>query len=137
MPSPSQLGYHTNNVYDNFPPLMSDGRAVVASYQPEALTNNYLVNQLGIKSNWEYRKYLTENAMDIMKYNCMNMSNDVGFTRRYTNDPVTNTPTTGPALIPPVGYETSDLKNLYLSAEELDSKKAYEFKTQEELLKYR
>jgi hypothetical protein len=139
MPAPSQLGYSTNNVYDNFPPLMSDGREIIASHQPEALTNNYLIQQLGIKSNWEYRKYLTDNAKDIMKYNCINASNDVGFTRRYTNDPVANnSPMTAVTYMTnPVGYESGDLKSLYLSREELDYKSTYDFRTQEELLKYR
>ena len=39
----SSLGYHANNQYDNFPPLMSDGRALVASWQPEAVANKQLI----------------------------------------------------------------------------------------------
>jgi len=133
MPEPSQLGYHTNNVYDNFPPLMNDGRSVISAFQPEALTNNYLIEQLGIKSNYEYRKYLIDNAKDIMKYNCMNVSNDVGFTRRYVNENLA----ASIGIQNPVGYANSDLKEMYLSREELDTKTEYKFNTQEELLKYR
>ena len=36
-----------------------------------------------------------------------------------------------------MGYETSDLKNLYLTRNQLESKQTAEFVTQEELLKMR
>ena len=51
MPDPNQLGYHSNNLYDNFPPIMSDGRTVIASYQPDALTNQTLIQENNIKTN--------------------------------------------------------------------------------------
>ena len=50
----SSLGYKANNQYRDFPPLMSDGRALIASYQPEAVINNQLLKETGIKTNWEY-----------------------------------------------------------------------------------
>ena len=37
----------------------------------------------------------------------------------------------------PLGYETSDLKNLYLTRKELESRQTAEFVTQEQLLKMR
>jgi hypothetical protein len=63
------LGYNTstNNVYPTFPPLMSDGRELKSFWQPEAATNNILLKREGIKSNWEYRKYLQANAVNLMK----------------------------------------------------------------------
>ena len=143
MPEAKRLGYSTNNVYKDYAPKMSDGRSIIASYQPESITNDYLKKELGIKSNWEYRKYLTENGKDIMKYNCMNVSNDVGYTLRYisSSSPLSS-PLSSPIYKTPVGEEyneseSSDLKEMYLSREELDAKSSYRYNTQEELLKYR
>ena len=68
--NPAQyLGYSSNNIYHTFPPLMADGREVGTTYQPESQINNELIKTQNIKSNWEYRKYLTENAVSIMKQN--------------------------------------------------------------------
>jgi hypothetical protein len=72
-------GYAANNIYPGFPPLMSDGRALIASWQPEAVENNSLLLQSGVKSNWEYRKYLTQNAETIMRHNMREAENDVGY----------------------------------------------------------
>jgi len=38
-------------------------------YQAESVVNNKLLNDSNITSNWEYRKYLQNNALNIMKYN--------------------------------------------------------------------
>jgi hypothetical protein len=38
-------------------------------YQAEAVVNNKLLNDSNITSNWEYRRYLQNNALNIMKYN--------------------------------------------------------------------
>lgn len=73
------LGYSTNNVYPSFPPLMSDGRAVIASWQPEATINESLIKANGIKSNWEYRQFLQNNAVSIMKRNYIDSANDIGY----------------------------------------------------------
>jgi hypothetical protein len=62
----SALGYRTNNKYPEFPPLMNDGRAVTASYQPEAVLNEKLIRSNNIQSNWQYRRYLTNHAKEIM-----------------------------------------------------------------------
>jgi hypothetical protein len=142
MPSPLQLGYHSNNLYDNFPPLMADGRAVIASYQPDAITNEQLLKDNGIKSNWEYRKYLQTHAVEIMQQNCMSMSNDVGYVRRYDGD---NSVKNVPHLFKNDGndsrngYSDSDLKRMYLTREELNSRTnaATQPVTQQTVLKYR
>ena len=39
----SARGYNTNNKYPQFPPLMSDGRSVTATWQPESSINIDLV----------------------------------------------------------------------------------------------
>jgi KDO2-lipid IV(A) lauroyltransferase len=41
----SRLGYHSNNKYDGFPPLMMDGRTITASWQPEAILNEHLLKE--------------------------------------------------------------------------------------------
>ena len=134
----SSFGYHSNNQYDNFPPLMSDGRALVASWQPEALANKQLINENGITSNWQYRRYLTQNATKIMKTNFRESANDVGYIKL---DDKQESSSSGPFSFKsflddskPVGYKTSDLKNLYLSREQLNSRKVSPAITQEQLL---
>lgn len=133
----SSLGYNTNNKYPEFPPLMSDGRSVTATWQPEAIINQDLIERNGIQSNWQYRKYLTENAKDIMEYNFLESSSDVGYYKRPVDLPSIQSNTyaggkevNGPYLFSsmtdrkrPVGYETSDLKELYLSREQLEARK--------------
>ena len=123
----STLGYGANSVYNGFPPIMMDGRAIVASDQPEAVLNNALMKELGIKSNWEYRNYLTKNAKDIMSYNYRESSNDVGYFKRYQDTPNEyNVPFTYPSFISderPNGYQSSDLKQSYLSREQLNARK--------------
>lgn len=120
-------GYSTNNIYPGVPPIMSDGRAVIASYQPESVQNDILVKESGVKSNWEYRQYLTHNAVQLMNRNFEESANDVGFyDRRETNiiqRPVFNGQ-----------HESSDLKQLYLSREDLAARFEPRVITQEELL---
>lgn len=131
----SARGYHANNKYPGFPPLMNDGRSITATWQPESSINADLVERSGIKSNWEYRKYLTENAKKIMEYNFRESSNDTGYYKRPIDIPSIqtnevrgfhNTPYVYPSNLDnskPFGYSSSDLKSLYLSKEQLASRK--------------
>lgn len=143
----SRLGYSTNNVYAGFPPLMSDGRSVVASHQPEAVLNDNLIEKSGIKSNWEYRKYLTHNSEEIKRDNFVQACNDVGYFQRFspgqrgdmgemTHEPVKYSSYQESAQ--PIQGNTSDLKQLYLSREQLAAQKLTPNNmpiTQEELYK--
>jgi hypothetical protein len=137
--SPQYLGYSTNNQYEHFPPLMNDGRTVTASWQPEALRNNDILSKHNIQSNWEYRKYLTENAKQIMQADSIMYANDVGFYKRYADEPQTyGQPYLYKSYVDnttPPGYTTSDLKELYISREQLNARKISPVITQEELLK--
>jgi hypothetical protein len=142
----SSLGYATNNKYPQFPPLMSDGRSITSTWQPEAIINDDLIQSNNIRSNWQYRKYLTNNAKDIMQYNFLESSNDVGYYKRPIDLPnmqsnlVSNMNgkpygfTSTLDQNKPFGYQTSDLKELYLSREQLDSRKISPVITQAELL---
>jgi hypothetical protein len=143
----SSLGYGTNNKYPEFPPLMQDGRSIVSSWQPEAIINEDLIQSNNIKSNWQYRKYLTNNAKDIMQYNFRESCNDVGYYKRPIDLPnmqsnkVSNlggTPYSFSSVLDnskPFGYHTSDLKEVYLSREQLDARKISPVITQEQLIK--
>ena len=120
---PTQLGYSTNNVYANFPPLMSDGRNIISGFQPESATNQFLLEKLGIQSNWQYRQYLQNNAKDIMKYNCMNMANDVGYINRFDGESKgPNVPTSFTTMSDNTRSNQSDLMQTYLSREQLQQK---------------
>jgi hypothetical protein len=144
MPKPIQLGYHSNNLYENFPPLMNDGRTVIAGYQPDAIANEQLIKENNIQTNWEYRQYLQTNAKEIMRKNCMSMSNDIGYVCRYEMESVGNTPQMFARLNDrpknmPTGYSDSDLKRMYLTREELNARTnaATQPIDQAEVLKYR
>ena len=134
----SHLGYHSNNKYDGFPPLMSDGRTITASYQPEAVLNEHLLREIGVETNWQYRQYLTKNAKEIMKYNCIQASTDSGYLKRYSDLGISGYST--PYVFPsaennqkPVGYQASDLKDIYLSRQQLESRMVAPEITQAEL----
>jgi len=141
----SSLGYNTNNKYPEFPPLMSDGRSIVASYQPESSINNEILKINNIKSNWEYRNYLVENAKQIMETNFRESCNDTGYFVKQYEVPFSNEvvkDTNNPPFHynkdnldqKPFGYASSDLKDLYLSREQLNDKKFSDPITQHELL---
>jgi len=140
----SDLGYSTNNIYVGFPPVMADGRSIIASYQPESITNLELLESSGIKSNWQYRKYLTNNSIEISEQNFREACNDTGYTKRYipndmnNQNSTTNTPFFYPSYTDnsrPAGYSSSDLKDLYLSREQLNARREAPAITQEELIK--
>lgn len=138
----SSLGYSTNNQYQNFPPLMSDSRAVFAAWQPESIINNDLLKESGIKTNWHYRKYMTTNANQIMKYNMTESCNDVGYYKRMYGNPEPQNISSGTPYVygsledskPVLGVNQSDLKQMYLTREQLESRKVSPAITQEDLL---
>jgi hypothetical protein len=75
-------GYGANNKYQNFPPLMSDGRAVVGGYTPESITNARIIKQYGIENNSQYRQFMTTNAKKLGEENFILAANDIGYTSR-------------------------------------------------------
>jgi len=117
----------SNNIHFDFPPIMQDGRNY-SSWQPEAVVNDNIRKQENIKSNWEYRKFLTNNAMQIMKYNNQEACNDLGLPSHIENN--NNLSTNVPFLYksvmdtnkPGYGYCNSNLKSPYLSREQLQSR---------------
>lgn len=135
-PSASNLGYQTNNRFQSFPPIMSDGRSILSTWQPESTTNDQIIQMNQIQSNWQYRRYIQKNADSILRQNQIDACNDTGYIMRNVNPPSTNM---GPKQyaslyeISPTETE-SDLKQLYLSRERLESRKIAPEITQSELL---
>jgi hypothetical protein len=135
----SHLGYHTNNRYDGFPPLMSDGRSIMASARSETLHHNTILKQLtgnttnASINNAQYREYMVKNARKIMETDFRNASNDVGYYERFSDhiradqapmasgSPYMYSSTEDRAR--PLGYSESDLKSIYLTREELDARR--------------
>ena len=139
----SSLGYHANNRYDGFPPLMADGRSIQASWQPEAVLNEAILRKNGIRSNWEYRRFLTQNAKEIMRMDMTESANDVGYYKRYIdintedNYPKSlNQPSENFARTPGYIDRSTDLKQAYMTREQLEAQMISPVITQEEMLKY-
>lgn len=97
------------------------------SWQPEAQTNNQILHDAGIKSNWKYRQYMQKNAKNIMKTNSMQAIQDSG------NNAYVDT-FNAKTIHAPVFYksiqenshprfgENSDLKNNFLSRQRINAK---------------
>jgi hypothetical protein len=142
----SARGYNTNNKYPHVPPIMSDGRAITAAWQHDAVTNAKLVEDNNIKSNWAYRRFLTKNAVQVMQDNFRESSNDTGYNSRFATAPNIQSNQVMSLFSPllyssvydnskVIGHTTSDLKTDYLSREDLQSRKVSPVITQDELFR--
>jgi len=117
----------SNNIHFDFPPIMSDGRNF-ASWQPEAVINREIREKEKIHTNWEYRHFLTQNAMQIMKLNNKEACYDLGLTPHVSSG--TKSSSNVPLLYrsvnddkkPAFGYSSNHLKNPYLSREQLQAR---------------
>ena len=78
-------GYGANNKYQDFPPLMSDGRSVVGGYTPESVSSANIIRQYGIENNFQYRQFMTTNAKKLGEQNFALAANDIGYTTRSIN----------------------------------------------------
>jgi hypothetical protein len=127
----------TNNIHFNYPPLMSDGRAN-SNWHPAAQVNKSLISQSGIGSSYDYRRFLQQNATALMKTNHVTACNQVG---PAMFGPVENVHPPKYAFRScddkhvPYGYETSDLKNQYLSRQELENRLHKPYMAQENYLR--
>lgn len=125
----SSLGYYANNRYPGFPPLMNDGRSIIAGNRSETLLHNSIVKQSGEVNNAKYRQYMITNAQSIMETDFRNASNDVGYYERFI-DQISTGATGSPYLYSsamdekkPLGYSDSDLKRIYLTREQLEARR--------------
>jgi hypothetical protein len=93
----------------------------------ECLTNRKIQQDANIQSNWSYRQYMQQNALQIMKYNSMGSIYSSG-NNPYTlfSEPVQNTPFIFASLhdntAAPCAYPTSDLKQSYIEKIQLKSR---------------
>lgn len=130
----------SNNIHFDFPPIMSDGRNY-ASWQPGSKTSDDIKEKAGIKSNWQYRKYMQDNADLIIKKNqldscddCCSCPANYGTQNEYQK----RTPFLYKSCIDksePFGYEKSDLKTDYLTSYQLQCRMFTPVMTQEQLIK--
>ena len=117
----------SNNIDFNFPPIMADGRNY-ASWQPDAVINERIQAKEGIQSNWQYRQYLQNNGLQIMNFNTTEACYDLGLDPHVTTGktPSSNVPYKFNGIFdtskPGFGYCNSDLKNPYLTSEQLNSR---------------
>jgi len=130
----------SNNIHFDFPPIMMDGRNF-ADWQPGAVINEKIREEAHIKTNADYRKYLITNADKIVKYNQIQACDQCCSCPAVYNGGNQN-PSKGPYLYKscsdstmPFGYETSDLKNQYLSRQELEARMNMPLLTQEQMIK--
>lgn len=115
-----------NNVYNNFPGITNDG-SLFTSYQPAGQYNLSLKNAANINSNYDYRSYLQKNATNIIEYNKKYAYN---FNCYFNYDKKSEVVKSGNPYVftsnldksKPFGYNDSDLKNLYLSRQQLNNK---------------
>jgi hypothetical protein len=119
---------------------MADGRNF-ANWQPGAVINEKIRENAGITSNWQYRKYLVENTDKIIKNNqvaacdeCCSIPamNQMG--QHQQNTPHLYQSCSDNSQ--PFGYENSDLKNLYISGYQLQSRMVTPVITQAQLLQF-
>lgn len=119
----------SNNIHSNYPPLMEDGRNF-SNWYSGAVINEQIRKSVNVNSDFEYRQYLINNADKIIKNNQLDSCNDCGYCTsnfRSTDFNISraNTPyvfNSQNKHISPNGYETSNLKKMYLSRNELQSK---------------
>jgi hypothetical protein len=109
----------SNNIHFNFPPIMADGRNY-SNYEAGASLDNKLKESANITNNSDYRKYLQSNADSIIKNNQLsaceccstpffsNKNDEMTMTKPYIFDSILSDNQ-------PYGYETSDLKNIFIS----------------------
>ncbi len=130
----------SNNIHFKDPALMSDSR-LFTQFGSTCKANNSLKKDLGLTSNYDYRQYLIKNGHRLAKENQNNHISKLGYQSPY-NFPNLNLDKKHiyknvNDKSQPHGYESSDLKNLYLSRYELQAKSSGPIVTQEELLQMR
>jgi hypothetical protein len=115
---------------------MSDGRHYT-SFDPSCKANRELRDSLGIKNNYQYRQWLINNGKSVAKQNkklacnetsqCIVEAAQVPSQQKYLFKNCADDST-------PYGYENSDLKNMYVTRQSLQSKLKAPIMTQEQLL---
>ena len=128
----------SNNIHFDYPPLMSDQR-FFTSWNTSTNLNEQIKKDENITSNYDYRQYLINNAEKIMKINkdaacnnccaCNVTGNEKLQEEKYIFKSCSDD-------TKPFGYETSDLKKVYLTRQELESRKSAPILNQHNTLKF-
>tara|TARA_Y100000816_G_scaffold289836_1_gene277150 strand:+ start:15020 stop:15472 length:453 start_codon:yes stop_codon:yes gene_type:complete len=118
----------TNNQFHSMPALMEDKRQGAASWNTEASVDQKLKEYTNSTSNWEYRKYLTSNANEVMSVNFRHKLMENPVQNQITSQaPITNrSPYLYGGLLDKTNVASdtfsSDLKDLYLTRVQLQAK---------------
>jgi hypothetical protein len=127
----------SNPIHFDYPAIMMDGRNYTNWNQGAAL-NQRIKEQAGVTSNHAYREYLIKHGVEIMTSNKFESQNQCGNCNLNMSDSMQqNVPYVFPRMLDssqPFGYETSDLKNYYLSRQDLQARMIAPLITQDELL---
>jgi hypothetical protein len=125
----------TNNIHMSQPPLMSDTRNFT-KWNTAEKDNNELMRENGVVSNFDYRRFLTNNGTSIINTNNMCAQTYVGVSSFDSNRPFHNKYLfkSNADMSMPYGYEGSNMKTEYVSREALNRKMDTPFVTQAELL---
>ena len=126
----------TNNIHFKFPALMSDGRTT--NWNPSCERNEVMLAESGVKTNADYRRYLQQNANSIMYKNWREVVDAYPYTVKRT--PITSSSSqqfVHRSNDVPYGYVDSDLRNEYLSREELNNKVKLPLMSQQQYYEYR
>lgn len=132
----------SNNLYFDFPPLMSDERAFT-SYDPMNIVNDEIRSNYNIKTNYDYRQFLIRHGDSIIKQNQKEAVFSNGVSRFDTYDMDILRVNEGKYMYKdihdthqPYGYETSDLKETYLQRQQIQDRLRAPVLNQSELLFY-
>ena len=128
----------SNNIHHDAPPLMNDGR-IFTNWDSSSIVNTIIKDNANLKTNWDYRNYMTENSKRIIK-------NDKMISKFMTD----NLEDDGMKLVPenvdfsffkiepPKDTEQlSDLQADYLSRFDLQKRRDIPVLSQEQLLSFR
>jgi hypothetical protein len=117
----------SNNIHFDLPPLMSDGRNYT-NYKTPSTVNENIIRNNNIRTNNDYIRFLTNNAEKLIGLNHVRACGSVGNTdfnttmnRKYFgNNKYLYKSCEDKSQ--PFGYESSDLKNIYLTRQQLQSR---------------
>jgi hypothetical protein len=129
----------SNNIHAGAPALMSDGQWAT-NWEPACAINNELKKQAGISNNYNYRQYLISNADSIIEKNQIGaLGNCCASWENFNDRNAIKCPTkyifkSCSDKTQPFGYQNSDLKNLYVSSQALQSRLVAPIMTQTQML---
>jgi hypothetical protein len=138
-----QYNTHFENYSDKY---SSDMHKQVAKWHIEGAKDRSLAQQNSIRSNWDYRKYITKNADELIKQSFKEAAQQIGYYERQEINVNSYNPESFRVQGPPFrynsyiqndktfGYSDSDLKRDYLAREQLHSRMVIPSMTKEQLM---